>query len=285
MTRKFKIIFFSEVNSKFGMPFFKKIVAHKNFEVVAFVTTPQGKLCSYYVGESEPVDLASYALAQKIPVYRPQEIKSDTFLETLKQYQPDYLLIANYQKILPEKLIALPKYNTLNFHPSPLPRYAGLEPFFWMARNSETQSGVSCIKVAPLIDGGDIVAQFPVKLTGNETSLEIREKLFARSLELLDHVLDQIITGNIQTSPQNIAAREYFSRPTERDITITPKTTVAEACAILRACAPNAGRLQLTDRCLRVTALSWAPGPERILYQLADGKIYFLLNEANLYDK
>ncbi|OTN86757.1 methionyl-tRNA formyltransferase [Enterococcus faecium] len=276
MTQKFKVIFFSEVNSKFGMPFFEKIYTNKNFEIVAFVTTPVGELCSYYVGETDPVDLESYALSKEIPIYRPNEIKSDSFCEKLKQYNPDYIIIANYQKILGGNLISLPRYDTLNFHPSPLPKYAGLSPFFWMARNTERESGVSCIKVSPMVDGGDIVAQLPVKLTGNETTLEIRSKLFKKSLSLLDKVLGQIIEQSIKTNPQNITQREYFSKPTISDKTITQEMTVSEALAILKACAPDPGILNVSGQNIKVNAVSWVPSKNVVSYQLTDGKLYFL---------
>lgn len=74
---KFKIIFFSEVNSKFGLPFFKKIYNDPHFEITAFVTTPAGRLCSYYVGEPDPVNLEEYAINNHIPVYRPKSIKTE----------------------------------------------------------------------------------------------------------------------------------------------------------------------------------------------------------------
>lgn len=57
MTQKFNIIFFSEVNSKFGMPIFKMLYHDDRFNIKAFVTTPEGKLCSYYINEDNPVDL------------------------------------------------------------------------------------------------------------------------------------------------------------------------------------------------------------------------------------
>lgn len=276
MTQKFKIILFSEVNSKFGMPYFERIYSNKNFEIKALVTTPKGKLCSYYVGEANPVDLEKFALSKNIPVYRPDNIKSDSFCNELKKYSPDYLLVANYQKILGENLINLPKYDTLNFHPSPLPRYAGLSPFFWMAKNNEKESGVTCIKVAPVIDGGDIVKQLPVKLTGNETTREVRDKLFEKSLVLLDEVLKDITKQSIKSYPQNILQREYFSKPTESDMLITHETKVNEALSILRACAPKPAILELDTKKMKVIAVSWSPQAKGILYQLKDGKLYFL---------
>lgn len=130
MIQKFKVIFFSEVNSKFGYPILLDLYDDDNFEVVALVTTPEGRVCSYYDGEKEQVDLELYSRSRGIPIYKPEDIRDEKFILELSRYHADYNIVANYQKIFDEKLINLPNYMTLNFHPSPLPRYAGLAPFF-----------------------------------------------------------------------------------------------------------------------------------------------------------
>ncbi|UXR77954.1 MULTISPECIES: formyltransferase family protein [unclassified Staphylococcus] len=276
MNQKFNIILFSEVNSKFGMSFFKRIYYNNNFEITALVTTPKGKLCSYYIGESDTVDLEKFAFSKNIPVYRPDNIKTDSLYESLKMHSPDYLLIANYQMILSPNLIKLPKYDTLNFHPSLLPKYAGLSPFFWMAKKGEKESGVTCIKVVPVIDGGDIVKQLPIKLTGNETTREIRDKLFEKSIDLLDEVLNDIVQQSIKSYPQNILERDYFSKPTESDMLIDHNIKVNEALSILRACAPESAFLDLDTKKIKINAVSWSPMSKGIMYHLKDGKLYFI---------
>lgn len=275
--RKFKIIFFSEVNSKFGMPFFKRIMQDPHFEIVAFVTTPVGKLCSYYIDEPDPVDLEKFAKEKDIPVFRPTNIKSTEFSKELKAYSSDYIIIANYQKILRENLINLPKCRALNFHPSPLPRYAGLAPFFWMAKNGERNGGVSCIEIAPEIDGGGIVAQLPVNLTGNETALEIRNKLFERSLDLLDQVLQSIIMGTLTVKPQNTKLRQYYGNPSIEDRTITATSSIQDVLATMRACAPDVARLSYKNKYIPVTAVGYVPQNNALPFKCQNTQLFFQL--------
>lgn len=274
--RKFNIILFSEVNSKFGMPFFKRLYNCGHFNIKAFVTTPEGQLCSYYIGESDPVDLEKYAKEHDIPVYRPRNIKSADFIFEMSKYNPDYILIANYQKIFSQELIDLPKYLTLNFHPSPLPRYAGLNPFFWMARNDEKNSGVSCIALSPKIDGGKIVKQLPVKLSGNETTREVRDILFSKSLTLLDKVINDIVENKISVKDQDLKKRKYYSNPTEKDMTLTNDMDIEEAIHILNACFPNGAIANINGKNLRVNRSNSNNG---IKFDLKDGKV--LLDEVN----
>lgn len=274
--KKFNIILFSEVNSKFGMPFFERLYNCGHFNIKAFVTTPKGKLCSYYIGESNPVNLEKYAKDNNIPVYRPQNIKDTDFISEMSKYNPDYILVANYQKIFSQELIDLPKYLTLNFHPSPLPRYAGLNPFFWMSRNGEKDSGVSCIALSPKIDGGKIVKQLPVKLSGNETTREVRDILFSKSLTLLDEVINDIVANEISLRDQNLKNRQYYSNPTEKDMTLTKDMSIDEAEHVLNACFPNGAIVSVNGESLRVNRSNSDNGIE---FDLKDGKI--LLEEVN----
>lgn len=233
----------------------------------------------YPSNEDNPVDLEKYAESKDIPVFRPNNINSSKFIDELSDFNPDYILIANYQKIFKKNLIELPKLKTLNFHPSPLPRYAGLAPFFWMSLNGEKNTGVSCIEVTPEIDGGDIVLQRKVRLTGNENSLEVREKLFKASFSLFNDVLDLICQGPLKTHKQDMTKRDYHSNPSQEDKTITNNDTVSSALAKLKACAPGNAYVQINDNVFKVNSVSWSQTSKAKL-KLKDGRLSFFLENT-----
>ena len=52
----------------------------------------------------------------------------EDFLETLRALKPDVCLTAAYGNILPAKFLEIPKYGTVNIHPSLLPKYRGAAP-------------------------------------------------------------------------------------------------------------------------------------------------------------
>lgn len=112
-----------------------------------------------------------------------------------------------------ERLLAVPSYDALNFHPSPLPRYAGLAPFYWMAENHETQGGVSAVRTTAGLDEGPLVAQQLLALTGGETAREIRDMHFAASWRLFDLVLPTLLDRSYRTWDQDLSKRTYFGHP------------------------------------------------------------------------
>ncbi|MBC8745049.1 hypothetical protein H5W18_10815 [Lactobacillus sp. Marseille-P7033] len=140
-------------------------------------------------------------------------------------------------------------------------------------------TGVSCIEVTPEIDGGDIVLQRKVKLTGNENSLEVREKLFKASFSLFNDVLDLICQGPLKTHKQDMAKRDYHSNPSQADKTITNDDTVSTALAKLKACAPGNAYVRINDNVFKVNSVSWSQTSKTKL-KLKDGRLSFFLENT-----
>lgn len=205
---------FSEANSKFGAPILMRLLADSETEVRAVVTRHPGHLCDYYVGEPDAVDLARLARDAAVKVLQPADVNSPDIVSQLRDAEPDYLIVANYQQILRSELLRVPSVTTVNFHPSPLPRYAGLAPFYWMAENHERQGGVSAVQMTDGLDDGPIVAQQLLSLRGDESAAQIRQSHFEASWRLFDLVLSTLHDRSYRTVPQDAAQRTYYGKPT-----------------------------------------------------------------------
>lgn len=127
--------------------------------------------------------------------------------------------------------------------------------------------------------GGDIVLQRKVRLTGNENSLEVREKLFRASFSLFNDVLDLICQGPLKTHKQDMTKRDYHSNPSQEDKTITNNDTVSSALAKLKACAPGNAYVQINDNVFKVNSVSWSQTSKAKL-KLKDGRLSFFLENA-----
>lgn len=275
-----RVVLLSEVNSKFGAPFLSDLIGHPAIEVVGLVTQPVGQLCTYYVGEPDPVDLSEQAAQAGLAVLRPADVNDEEVLGALRRLDPDYLVIANFQQILRQPLLDLPREAAINFHPSPLPRYAGLAPFFWMALHGEREGGVSAIITTTGIDEGPILASRRIPLTGRETAGEIRDGHFIESRRLLHDVIPRLVARDLETTPQDPAGRTYFSRPADGDMRLDWSWPVERIMRVVRACGPAPGALATTECGLvRVhEARPWPSGirattPGRLAIQPSEGLV------------
>lgn len=208
-----RMVLFTETNSVFGSYFLTRLARHDDVILAAVVLREPGTLCDYYLDEPEPLDLAKDAAELDVHTLRPAHINTDEFITAIGGLAPDYFIVANYQLRLGQRLLAVPSYDALNFHPSPLPRYAGLAPFYWMAENHETQGGVSAVRTTAGLDEGPLVAQQLLTLTGGETVREIRDMHFAASWRLFDLVLPTLLDRSYRTWDQDLSKRTYFGHP------------------------------------------------------------------------
>ncbi|MCW8209268.1 formyl transferase [Verminephrobacter aporrectodeae subsp. tuberculatae] len=217
MTEQLKIVLFSEVNSKLGSPFLRILSAHPMIQLAAIVTSPEDMVCSYFVQDENQVNLQVEAGALGIPVLRPARVSSADIVDALAALDSDYFFVANFQQQLSSELLAIPRIAAINFHPAPLPRYAGLAPFFWMVRHGERHGAISVIKMDEGLDTGPIIMQRQLRLSGHETSIDLRTFQEQQNVLLLLDLLPTLANGAFTCIPQDLSRRSYYGRPKETD--------------------------------------------------------------------
>jgi len=124
----------------------------------------------------------------------------------------DYLFAITHLALIPDDAVASPAKLAVNFHDGPLPRYAGLNAPMWAILNGEKEYGISWHAMSADIDEGDILLTEPVAITEEDTALSLNTKCFAAALDSFPRLVDQLASGTVQRSPQNLAERTYFGR-------------------------------------------------------------------------
>jgi methionyl-tRNA formyltransferase len=84
-------------------------------------------------------------------VLTPEKAGEALFLETLTSLKPDLCITAAYGNFLPSKFLAIPKFGTLNIHPSLLPKYRGAAPVPRCLENGDNKTGVCVLFTGPII--------------------------------------------------------------------------------------------------------------------------------------
>ena len=105
----------------FAVPALKALVEAPDFEVVGVVTNPdqpsgRGKKLS-----ASPVK--QYAIEAGIEVFQPKSLKKKSSFDFLKAWQPDFIVVAAYGKILPQRILDIPPLWCLNIHALVSPKY------------------------------------------------------------------------------------------------------------------------------------------------------------------
>jgi len=178
----------------------KSVLASKH-EVVAVVTQTDKPKGRGHEMAFPPVK--EVALAAGIPVLQPQRARDEAFIEELKSYQPDIILVAAYGKLLPKAVLDMPKFGCINVHASLLPKYRGASPIQWAVLNGDEKSGVTIMHMAETMDTGDIIMTKEVVLAQDETAGSLHDKLADIGGPLLIEAMDALETGRAPRIRQN----------------------------------------------------------------------------------
>jgi len=145
------------------------------------------------------------------------DINSSKFLETLTGLNPDLCIVANFGQIIGDRLLSIPKYGFINYHPSLLPKYRGPSPLGHILLNNEKTSGATWHRMTKKIDDGDILAQESFSIKPHSMMKDLGEKSLSLAIKMLFPLLKDIEEGNVQPRPQNEADATYYPKLTKEE--------------------------------------------------------------------
>ncbi len=117
--------------------------------------------------------------------------------QLLKDRGIELVLVMAYGQILPKVLLEAPPRGTLNLHASILPRLRGASPIHTAVAIGLKETGVSLMQIIPKLDAGPVADVEQVAIEKSDTSAEVREKLSAACVPLMDRNLPRIASGEI----------------------------------------------------------------------------------------
>jgi len=147
---------------------------------------------------ASPVHAAAEDLG--LPVFTPSGIMkkfpdSAAFLDSLRELGPDLCITAAYGQFLTKSFLDIPRYGTLNIHPSLLPKFRGAAPVPRSLEAGVKVTGVSVLFTALKMDSGPILAQETMALTGDEKADGLLPVLFDKGSDLLVSSLGRVWSG------------------------------------------------------------------------------------------
>lgn len=187
----------------------KKLIDEK-FDVVGVFTQPDKPKGRGMELSFSPVK--ELALASGLPVYQPVKMRDGTAYEEIKALSPDILVVVAYGRILPDEILALPKYGAVNVHGSLLPKYRGAAPIQWAILNGDKVTGVSTMYLASEMDTGDVIYTAETEIGEFETSGELFDRLMVMGAQLLAKTLRDIEKGIAPRTPQDHSKASYVSQ-------------------------------------------------------------------------
>lgn len=176
--------------------------------------------------QAPPVKI--WAEEHKIPVWQPESLKDIAEAAPLTETNWDVFVVVAYNKILPQWLIELPAHNTVNVHPSLLPKLRGASPIrSAILRNEPHHVGVSIMQMDAEMDHGPLLAQQRMDIAPEHWPIagpELDEALARHGGALLAATLPEYIAGDLVPQEQKHEHATHCGRldKTMAELTIDP---------------------------------------------------------------
>ena len=175
-------------------------ICESGFEVAGVFTKPDTPKNRGMKLSMSPVK--EYALSREIPVFQPSTFKDEAVLETLRQLQPDLILVVAYGKILPQAVLDLPPLGCINMHASILPQLRGAGPVQWSILNHCKETGITAMYMSAGMDEGDIIRIVRTPIDSMETGAELMDRLAVLAADLACDTIRAAENGTITRTPQ-----------------------------------------------------------------------------------
>lgn len=180
------IVFFG--TSGFAVPSLEKLWKHH--DVVAVVTKPDKPRGRRLISVPSPVKEAAGRL--KLPVVSIEGSSAAQAESLLKAHDADLFIVIAYGRILPLKVLSLPRLYPIGLHASLLPKYRGPSPINWAILKGERETGVTVFRLNEEMDAGDIIMQKPIDILYSDNAETLSIKLANLGANLLVKAVDAI---------------------------------------------------------------------------------------------
>lgn len=148
----------------------------------------------------------AYALVRAERLGVPSEVISkaqlnnpDEMLPLLHRYDINFIVLAGFLPLIPAYLTEAYPRCIINLHPALLPKFGGKGMWGHHVHEAvkaagETETGMTVHYVTPVCDGGEIIAQFRVAISPDDSVDDIAEKEHQLEMDFFPKVVEQLLS-------------------------------------------------------------------------------------------
>ncbi len=238
----------------------RRVLAWPGGRVAAAYTQPDRPAGRGYALKAPPVK--ELALEHNIPVFQPRNFKAEADVAALRELAPDFLLVAAYGLILPQRVLDIPAVLPLNVHTSLLPLYRGAAPIQRAVMNGDTKTGVSIMVMDAGMDTGPVLLRREIPIGPQDTAATVHAALANLGGALLIEALEGLLARRLHPVPQDHAKATHAPKLSKADGQLDCALPAAAVDALVRGVTPWPGAYCTLLR----------PGQENIVIGIESGR-------------
>ena len=233
---------------------------NKHHDLVLVVSQPD-KPVGRGMKLSSPV-VAARAKELGLRLEQPRKLrKNHDFFKIIGELNIDVAITAAYGKILPQKLLDIPKHGFLNIHASLLPKYRGAAPIQWAILNGESETGISIMQTEAGLDSGPVRLVDKLAIESHDTAISLFNKLADLGSQSIIKALALLEKDLLPLNPQDDSLASHAPMLKKEDGDIRWTDSAQEVYNRYRALvAWPKTRTQINGKLLKIHELKTATG-------------------------
>ena len=187
-------------------------------KIVAVLTQPDRRSGRGLKKTKNPIKAMAQNLGLLVLEY--ESLDNTGAYKMIKSLKPDLLLTMAYGEHIPNKILQIPNCDSINIHPSLLPRWRGASPIQSAILNGDKKTGICLTRMVSELDAGPVFVSRETKIAPHETSGLLSSKLAELSAKLIKNSLDDILDKKISPTEQAYENATYAPKIKKTDGTI-----------------------------------------------------------------
>ncbi len=222
-----KIVFFSSPD--YAIPLLNKI-QDLGHDLSIVITQRSGQVRRHKV-----VNTAIYEYCKKYSINCvASDNLNDEICNAIQLLKCDLGIIYAYGKILPTKLINIPKHGIINLHCSLLPAYRGAAPIQHALIDGRDETGITYFEINDKLDAGKILLQSKYEISDSDDCESIQASLTSLAVDHLDSAIKLILKKQYSNSTYT-GSISYANKITKSDSKINTSMNVRQLFNKIRA--------------------------------------------------
>src|SRR6201995_5731276 len=196
--------------------------------------------CAPEKGRPDPLRVAAEERGVTVPQF--PKLTDPAALEAMKQANAEVGVMAYVTQFAPQDFCNIPKFGTIQFHPSLLPLHRGASSMSWSIILGRTETGFSIFRPTDGLDEGPVILTRSVPIEPEDTLGALYfGKIFPMGVEGLIEVADMVVVGRAPALPQDEPAAGYEGIIREAESHVHWASHVDQTFNLIRGCNPAPG--------------------------------------------
>jgi methionyl-tRNA formyltransferase len=191
---------------------------------------------------ARPDPLRQGAEERGIRCFQFKSLGSPEALAALKDLNAEIGIMAYVTQFAPQPFVTIPKYGTIQFHPSLLPLHRGPSSINWAIIQGRSKTGLTIFRPTDGLDEGAVLLQKEVDIGPEDTLGGVYfDRIFPLGVKALLEAADAVIAGRAREIVQDEAQATYEGWCREAESRINWANHADQIYNLIRGCNPAPG--------------------------------------------